>query len=35
MNSVLASSVIDHWFELDQVKPKTIKLCCFSAKHVA
>ena len=37
MVSVLASSVVDRWFEplLGQTKDYKIGICCFSAKHAA
>jgi hypothetical protein len=37
MVSVLASSVVDRWFEplLGQTKDYTIGICCFYAKHAA
>ena len=35
MDSVLASSAVDRWFELrlGQTKDYNIGVCCFSAKH--
>ena len=37
MVSVLASTVIDRWFERRSGKTKDFKvgICCFSAKHAA
>jgi hypothetical protein len=37
MVSVLASSVVDRWFEplLGQTKDYKIGMCCFYAKHAA
>jgi hypothetical protein len=37
MVSVLASSVVDRWFEplLGQTKDYKIGICCFYAKHAA
>ena len=37
MVSVLTSSAVDRWFELQpgQTKDYEIGMCCFSAKHAA